>query len=232
MASEATTLNVQAREPEGSRANRRLRRDGRVPAVIYGGDRDPLHVSVDAREFRHALLSSGAVLSLSLDGATTPAMVKDLQRHPVRGEAWHVDFLRVDLTQTIQSMLVLELVGAEHAPGHTQGGVLEQQARELSIEALPGDIPEAITHDVSGMELGDTLTLADISAPDGVKFLDEADTVIASMNMPRLQVESETDEVETETQVVGEGKAAAEAEAETPAEADAADGGDSGSSDE
>lgn len=231
MATEATTLNVQARDSQSSRANRRLRREGRVPAVIYGGDGEPLHVSVDAREFRHAILAAGAVLDLALDGQSTPAMVKEMQRHPVRGEAWHIDFLRVDLTKTIQSMLTLELTGAEDAPGHTAGGVLEQQARELNIEALPGDIPEAITHDVSALELGATVTLADLQAPKGVVFLDDPETVIASMNLPKLEVEPEGEEVETETEVVGEGEAAAEGEADA-AEGDAAESGDSDSSDE
>jgi large subunit ribosomal protein L25 len=216
MATDATTLNVQARDPEGSRANRRLRREGRVPAVIYGGGGDILHVSVDAREFRHAVLAAGAVLTLTMDGQTTSAMVKDAQRHPVRGEAMHVDFLRVDLTQTIQSTAVIELVGAEDAPGHTQGGVLEQQLRDINIEALPGDIPESITVDVSGLELGATVTVADVTAPKGVEILDDAETVVASMTLPRLEVETE-EGVETETEVVGEG----EGEALAPADADA-----------
>lgn len=218
MASEATTLNVQAREPEGSRANRRLRRTGRVPAVVYGGGEEPQHVSVDARELRHALMARGAVLELAVDGgAKTAAMVKDQQRDPIRGDAWHIDFLRVDLKQAIQTTAILELVGADDAPGTTAGGVLEQQLREINVEALPGDIPETITHDVSELEINATVHVSDVTAPKGVTILDDPETVVASITLPRLELEPETDEVETETEVVGEG----EAEAFAPADADA-----------
>src|SRR5215213_2737777 len=157
MAKDTTTLEVVARATEGSRANRRLRRSGRVPAVIYGGGADCLPISVDARELRHALHAAGAVIELSLDGETTNAVLKDAQTDPVRGDTWHIDFLRVRMDVAIQSTVTLELTGVEDAPGHSEGGVLEQQLRELQIEALPGDIPENITHDVSAMELNDTL---------------------------------------------------------------------------
>jgi large subunit ribosomal protein L25 len=147
MANEKTRLNATAREIEGSRSNRRLRRAGRVPAVLYGGDGEPVHFSVDARELRHALHASGAVIELALDGDTATAVVKDQQRDPVRGDALHLDFVRVRMDQAIQAVVTLELVGADEAPGTSEGGVLEQQTRELNVEALPGDIPEAIQHD-------------------------------------------------------------------------------------
>ena len=203
MASDATTLNVQTREPEGSRANRRLRRSGRVPAVLYGGDSGPQHISVDARELRHALQAKGAVLELAVDGDKTPAMVKDQQRDPIRGDAWHIDFLRVDLKQAIQTTAMLELTGVEDAPGTSEGGVLEQQLREIHVEALPGDVPEVITHDVSALEAGATLHVSEITAPDGVTILDDPEAVVASITLPRLELESDT-EVETETALVGE----------------------------
>ncbi|HEV2061772.1 MAG TPA: 50S ribosomal protein L25 [Solirubrobacteraceae bacterium] len=214
MAKEATTLQVERREIEGSRANRRLRRTGRVPAVIYGGGSDSLPISVDARELRHALHAAGAVIELSLDGETTNAVLKDAQTDPVRGDTWHVDFLRVRMDVAIQSAVTLELTGVDDAPGHTEGGVLEQQLRELQIEALPGDIPESVVHDVSGMQLNDTLHVSDLSAPDGLTILDDPETVVASLTLPRLEVEEP--DVETETEVVGEGEG----------EAFAADGSD------
>ena len=204
MAKDATTLEVTRREIEGSRANRRLRRSGRVPAVIYGGGEDCLPVSVDARELSHALRASGAVIELSLDGATTNAVLKDSQWDPVRGDAWHVDFLRVRMDVAIQAAVTLELTGTDEAPGHTEGGVLEQQLREVQIEALPGDIPEAITYDASAMELNDTLHVSDLTAPNGVTILDDPESVVASLTLPRLEVEEP--EVETETEVVGEGE--------------------------
>jgi large subunit ribosomal protein L25 len=204
MAKDATTLEVTLREIEGSRANRRLRRSGRVPAVIYGGGDDCLPISVDARELSHALRAAGAVIELSLEGKSTNAVLKDSQHDPVRGDTWHVDFLRVRMDVAIQTTVTLELTGAEEAPGHTEGGVLEQQLRELQIEALPGDIPENITYDVSGMELNDTVHVSDLAAPDKVTILDDPESVVASMNLPRLEVEEP--EVETETEVVGEGE--------------------------
>jgi large subunit ribosomal protein L25 len=216
MAKDATTLEVTRREVEGSRANRRLRRAGRVPAVVYGGGEDCLPISVDARELRHALHASGAVIELSLDGETTNAVLKDSQHDPVRGDTWHVDFLRVRMDVAIQSTVTLELTGADEAPGHTEGGVLEQQLRELNIEALPGDIPESVTYDASGMQLNDTLHVSDLTAPDGVTILDDPEAVVASLTLPRLEVEEP--EVETETEVVGEGEG----------EAFAAEGADAG----
>ncbi|MDQ4125160.1 MAG: 50S ribosomal protein L25 [Actinomycetota bacterium] len=204
MANGSTTLNVTARETEGSRANRRLRREGRVPAVIYGGGADPLPISVDARELRHALHASGAVIELSLEGETTNAVLKDAQWDPVRGDTWHVDFLRVRMDVAIQATVTLELTGVDDAPGASEGGVLEQQLRELTIEALPGDIPERVTHDVSGLELNGTVHVSDLTAPDGVTILDDPELVVASITLPRLEVETEG--VETETEVVGEGE--------------------------
>jgi len=204
MANESTTLTVTAREIEGSRANRRMRRAGRIPAVIYGGGDDPLPVSVDARELRHALHASGAVIELSLDGKTTNAVLKDAQWDPVRGDTWHVDFLRVRMDVAIQSIVTLELTGVDDAPGHTEGGVLEQQLRELNIEALPGDIPESIEHDVSGLELNESVHVSDLTAPEGVTILDDPELVVASISIPRLEVEEPG--VETETEVIGEGE--------------------------
>src|SRR3954462_7284880 len=179
---ESTKLSLNARDPEGSRSARRLRRTGEVPGVIYGGDGEPSHFSVDARILRNTLARSGAILDITIDdGKTAPVIVKDLQRHPVRGEIMHVDFVRVNMSETIQTTVVLELTGADDAPGVAEGGVLSQETREVNIEALPGDIPDAIIHDVSGMEMNATLTLAAVTPPSGVTLLDDPDeTVIAS----------------------------------------------------
>jgi large subunit ribosomal protein L25 len=220
---DTTALKVSAREPGGSRSARRLRREGNVLGVVYGGGEDPVSFQVPARELRHVLQSAGAVLDLSIEGAqASPVVVKDLVRHPITGETVHLDLLRVRLDVKIQATVVLELTGAEDAPGIKDGGVLEQITRELTIEALPTDIPDSLTHDVSAMEINDTLTLEALTPPSTVTFADDPETVIATLTPPRLQLETE-EEIEAETEVVGEGKEAAEGEAE---EGEAAEGGE------
>ena len=122
-----------------------------MPGIVYGGGEDPIPFQVDARELRHALQHAGAVLELSIDGAgSTPVVVKELTRHPVTGDTTHIDVLRVRLDYGDAATVVLDLVGADDSPGVKEGGVLEQVTRELTIEALPADIPDAIHHDVSG----------------------------------------------------------------------------------
>jgi large subunit ribosomal protein L25 len=223
MADDTTTLTVSPRTVEGSRANRRLRRTGHVPGVVYGGEGDPIAFQVDARTLRHALAHGGAVISLTVEGeGETPVVLKDQQRHPVTGDTMHVDLLRVDLRQRIHATVVLELTGVDDAPGVKAGGVLEQVTRELNIEALPNEIPDSIVHDVSAAEIGDTITLDVVTVPAGVTLLDDvAETVIVTVTPPRLSVEP-SEELETETEVVGEGGA----ESEAAAEGDSSDGGE------
>jgi large subunit ribosomal protein L25 len=223
---ESTKLSLTVRAPEGSRTARRLRRQGEVPGVIYGGDAEPLHFAVDARILRNTLARSGAILDVSLDGGkAAPVLVKDLQRHPVRGEIVHVDFLRVNMNQAIHTTVVLELTGADAAPGVIEGGVLSQDTREINIEALPGDIPDTIVHDVSDMQINDTLTLSAVKVPDGVTLLDDLEeTVIATITPPTL--EQDADEIETETRVVGEAGAQAEGDTADEAAQSPADSGD------
>jgi len=213
---DSTKLSLNARDPEGSRSARRLRRAGEVPGVIYGGDGEPSHFSVDARILRNTLAHSGAILDVTVGGGkAAPVLVKDLQRHPVRGDIVHVDFLRVNMNEAIQTTVVVELVGADKAPGIVEGGVLAQEVREVNVEALPGDIPDVIQHDVSGMEINEVLTLGSITPPEGVKFIDDPEEVIASITPPTAEPVEE--EIETETELVGEG--AAQAEGDTAEEA-------------
>lgn len=172
--------------------------------MVYGGGEEPLSFQVDARELRQALAHGGAVINLTLDGKDTSVVLKDHQRHPVTGVTMHVDLLRVDLTQKIHAVVVLELTGVEDAPGVKSGGVLEQVTRELNIEALPTEIPDTIVHDVSAAEIGDTIALSAVTIPTGVELLDDPETIVVTVTPPRLSVEP-TDEIETETEVVGEG---------------------------
>ena len=229
--SKTTKLAATSREAHGSRAVRRLRRAGRVPGVVYGGGDGPASFDVDERELRHALAAQGAVLDLAIDGgAASPVVLKDAQRDPVRGQTLHVDLVRVRLDRPIHATVALELTGVEDAPGVKEGGVLEQITRELNVEALPTAIPESITHDVSAMEINETLVLAAIVAPPEVKLLDDPEeTLIATLAPPRLQVEEEA-AIEEETELVGEGgePVAATGEEGEAAAGEAAEGGESG----
>jgi ribosomal protein bL25 (Ctc-form) len=143
---QGTALSVEQREAQGSRAARRLRRSGKVPGVVYGGGEDPIAFAVDSRLLRQTLAHAGAVIDLSFDGSGgTPVVLKELVRHPVTGETIHVDLLRVRLDQAIHTTVTVELTGADDSPGVKEGGVLEQVTREVNIEALPTDIPDAIS---------------------------------------------------------------------------------------
>ena len=223
-----TTLDLTSRAAEGSRSARRLRRTGQVPGILYGGGGEPQLFAVDARILRNTLAHSGAILEVAIDGGDrSPVLVKDLQRHPVRGEAVHVDLLRVDMKVAIQTTVTLELLRADEAPGVVEGGVLSQGVVELNIEALPGDIPDSLQFDASGLEMNETATLAQLTAPEGVTLLDDPDeTVLATITPPTQEPVEE--EIETETELVGEGEAAeGEAEGDTSEEAEAASGSDS-----
>jgi large subunit ribosomal protein L25 len=222
MASQTTRLNAALRTAEGSRAARRLRRQGRVPGVLYGGTGEPVPFDVDARELRHALHARGAVLEVAVGDETTPAVLKDAHRHPVRSETMHIDLVRVRLDVAIQAMVTLELTGVEDAPGVKEGGVLEQPVRELNVEALPTDLPESIIFDASNLAIAATVTLAEVTAPPKVKILDDPETVVATIVAPRLEVESD-EEIETETALVGEEGAEAAPAAEASEDAAPAD---------
>jgi large subunit ribosomal protein L25 len=202
--SDRPTLAVEERPEHGSRSSRRLRRAGYVPGVVYGAGVEPLPFKVGARDLRIALQDASAVLDLQIaSGAVRPVIVKEEQRHPVRDEVMHVDLLQVRLDEAIHSTVPVELEGADDAPGVIEGGVLEHVTRELNIEALPTNIPERVTVDVSAMQAAETLGLSAVSAPSGVTFLDDPEeTIIATITVP-TQVEL-PEEVEEETAVVGE----------------------------
>jgi large subunit ribosomal protein L25 len=225
---ETSSLTVQPREPEGSRAARRLRRAGGVPGVLYGGTEEPLSFQVDARVLRNTLAHSHAVIELGIEGgSSSPVVIKEISRHPVSGEIVHIDLLRVRMDTKIQATVLVNLEGADVAPGVKEGGVLEQVSREVTIEALPGDIPDSIKHDVSGLESGGTLYLSELTPPRGVVFVDDPETVIASITATRLQLEDEN-EIEQETELVGEGAAEGEAEAEGEAAGEGESGAEAG----
>jgi large subunit ribosomal protein L25 len=234
MAGERTKLTVVAREHVGSRESRRLRRQGLVPGVLYGRS-DPIAISIPERELRRALSGAGglhALLDVEIEGAdkSHASILKEYQVDPVRGGVTHVDLQEVRLDRPIQASVTLQLLGGEDAPGVREGGVLSQPLRELTIQALPLEVPEHIDVDVSGMEIGGTLRVADVTVPDGVTVLDDPETVVATVTAPTRVVEPEEELVEGEEEAAEgeapEGEAAEGAEAAADSAEDAA--GDQG----
>ncbi len=237
MASTRETLKVAERSDFGSRTARRLRRDGLLLGVVYSGGNEARAFQVSEREARVVIDRGGALLDVEFDGGTSvPVVVKDQQRHPVRDQLMHIDLLEVDLKQAIQSEVELVLVGVEDAPGvKNDGGVLDHVTREITVEALPTDIPESIEVDVSEMEIGDTIQLASITAPEGVEFylgedIDAEEVTIATLSPPRVE-EAEPD-LEEETEVIGEEGEGASGEGDGEGADSSDDSGDGDSSSE
>ncbi|HEX5927864.1 MAG TPA: 50S ribosomal protein L25 [Solirubrobacterales bacterium] len=225
MASSRSTLKVAPREEFGSRTSRRLRSQGLVPGVVYAGGSEATAFQVAERDVRSIIAEGAALFDLEIDGGkAVPVVVKEQQMHPVRGSLQHIDLQAVKLDEKIQAEVAIELEGGETAPGVKGGGVLEHVTREVTVEALPTEIPDLLIADVSAMEINDTLQLATIAAPDGVTFVaeDPEEVTIVTISPPRVEEEPEP-EVEEETELVGEGD-------EGDGEAAEGDGGDSGDS--
>jgi large subunit ribosomal protein L25 len=200
MAGERIKLEVSTRERTGSREARRLRRGGLIPGVLYGNGRKPHAICVPERDLRKALTGDSgmhAILDVVVEGQKTahPSILKDYQQDPLRGKLVHVDLQEVRLDQAITATVTVQLVGAEDAPGVREGGALSQVAREVNVEALPLEVPDHLELDVSGMAMGDTLRVADLIELEGVKFLDDPETVLATLTMP-TRVEEPEEEVE------------------------------------
>jgi large subunit ribosomal protein L25 len=230
-AAQRPQLAVEERPEQGSRNARRLRKSGFVPGIVYGGGSGECRpFKVDARELRHALHGGSAVIDLKIGSSSAiPVMVKDQQLHPVRSDVMHLDLIQVNLREKVHAPVLVELVNGDDAPGVKGGGVLEQVTRELNVEALPTDIPDHITVDVSHLEAAATMHLSEVTAPEGVDFLDDPEeTIIATITIPAE--EPEEPEIEEETGLVGEGEAAEGGEAAAEAEGATGDeaSGDSG----
>jgi large subunit ribosomal protein L25 len=218
------SLDVQERPERGTRAVKRLRREGFVPGVVYGGkEGECTSFKVNSLDLRHVLVGGQALIDLKVDGKTRPVIVKDQQQHPVRDELLHIDFLEVRLDEKIQTVVSVHLEGADEAPGIKEGGVLEHITHQLNILALPTDIPDTIHVDVSGLEIAATMHLSDVAAPEGVEFLDDLEeTIIATVVVP---TEVEEPEIATETELIGEeGEAVEGAPAEEGAQAPEGEG--------
>src|SRR4051812_6320577 len=231
MATNRPTIDVTAREQFGSRVSRRLRKSGQIPGVVYGSpDGSCVSFAADARELRRILVGAGALIDLKVGGETRPVILKDVQLHPVRNDLMHVDFVQVRLDEKIQTIVSLHAEGGEEAPGVKEGGVLELPTHQLNIEALPTAIPDAITVDVSGLGMTETMHLSALTPPDGVTFLDDPDeTIIATIVIPTE--EPAEPELEEEAGRVGD-EAEAEAGADGATGDEAAQAGQAAAEDE
>jgi large subunit ribosomal protein L25 len=234
MAGERTKLTVSKRERLGSPETRRLRRQGFVPGVLYGRG-DPVAICVEERELRRALTGAGglhSILDVQIDGTgkSHASILKDYQVDKVRGFVTHVDLQEVRLDQPITATVTVQLIGGDEAPGVREGGVLSQPLREIQVEALPLEVPEHIDLDVSHMEVGGTLRIADVSVGEGVTLLDDPETVVATVTAPTREVAPE-ETLEGEEAEALEGEAEGETPeggAEAPAEPEADAAGDQG----
>jgi large subunit ribosomal protein L25 len=228
MAGERIRLEVQEREQRGSRDSRRLRKNGLIPGVLYGRGNAPHAICVPERELRRVLTGGHglhAILDVVLGGqkSTHSSILKDYQLDPIRGKIEHFDLQEVRLDQAIQTEVVVELVG--ESAGTKAGGVLSQVTREIRVEALPLEVPDRIELDVSAMEIGDTLRLSDLPAREAVVFLDDPETVLATVTVPTKVEEPEPEELEEGELAEGEvpeGEEAPEGAGEAPAEGEAA----------
>jgi large subunit ribosomal protein L25 len=218
------TLTAEPRTVAGSRPAGRLRRAGKVPAVMYGLDTETANVTVPSRELNHILAGeSGAntLITLKLDGEEHLALARQIQRHPTRGDLLHVDFIRVRRDVAVAAEIPVHLVGEPE--GVRDGGILEQLVFTLSIEAKPEDIPPGVEADVSALNIGDQLRIEDLLLPPGVAVQQEPDELVVQVIVPRVVEEPEAEEAAEGEEIEGEAPEGEEGEA-----APAAEGGEGG----
>jgi large subunit ribosomal protein L25 len=232
MAGERIKLDVKPRETGGSADSRRLRADGLVPGVLYGAGEQAHPFAVEERELRRVLTGEHglhAILDVVFDGQKTAhhAVLKEYQVDPVRPRLLHIDLHEVRLDQVIQSQVAVEPTG--ESSGVKEGGVLTLVLRDINVEALPMEVPDRLELDISAMTIGDSLRVADIVAPEGVKLLDDPDAVVVTVTPPTKVEEPEEveEELEGEEGVEAEGEAAPEAEGEPEGESAGEEPGES-----
>src|SRR5262245_15792130 len=179
-------LTANPRTEHGSRPAGRLRRQGLVPAVVYGLGTDTVSVTVSAHELQR-ILSSGTgantVITLQLDGGTQLALARQIQRNPVKGTFVHVDFVRIRADQTVTAEVPLHLEG--EAEGVKNGGLLEQNLFAIPVEALPANLPPSIVFDVSALDIGDQVHVSDLTVPAGVTMTVDAEGLVVQVVQPR-----------------------------------------------
>ena len=231
-------LQAQERQERGKNAARRLRAAGMTPAVLYGegneaGGSTALAIPTRIVDYTLHHFGDNALYNIAIDGDTSTARVVDAQRDPVSGLLVHVDFAPVNMTELIEVTVPLQVLG--HAPGVEEGGVLQQVAYEIQVESLPGDIPQEITLDVSGLGMNENLTLGDLTLPEGVTLLSEPEEVAVTVTAPTEISEEEMEaagivEEPTDEEEAAEVEEAAEGE-EAPEEDAAEEGEDAAEQD-
>lgn len=199
------TLTAEARDGRGKSEGRRLRRAGRVPAIAYGAELDATPVSVDALELYHALRTDAglnALIRLEVAGNTHLTLARQLQRHPVRREIMHVDFVVVDRARKVTVDVPIHLTG--EARGTDEGGVVDQVRFDVPVEVLPLEVPDSLELDISDMGVGDVKRLGDLDLPEGVELLDDPDYAVVSVYIPQAEVpETEVEEGEALEEALG-----------------------------
>jgi large subunit ribosomal protein L25 len=211
-------LTALQRTEFGNGPARRLRRQGLVPGVVYQPGRPSLALSLPDRDLRKALQEgrTGVIDLVIGDDAPRPVLVKDWQLDAIRGDVMHVDFQEVDLTQEIEAPVPVTVVG--NSVGVRDGGVLDQPLREVVVSALPDALPDHLAADVTELAIGDSMTVADLSAPEGVVIVTDPETVVASVVAPSAVVVEEPEELEEGVEGVEPAAPPAEGEGETPDE--------------
>lgn len=200
--SEIYELTAEARSHSGKGSSRRLRRlENKVPAIIYGGDKNPAMIVLDHNSLTKALENEGFyshILTLEVAGKKEKVVLKDLHRHPSRPKILHADFLRVNPNTKITMQVPLHFKGGDDAPGvDKEGGVISHLMNEIEIRCLPGDLPEFIEVDLSKLSLGDAVHLSDLKLPKGIEITallhgSEADQAVANIHKPTIIEEPET----------------------------------------
>ena len=189
-------LKAIARESVGSAESKRLRKDGNIPAVVYGMGMDPLSVAINAREFRNALKTeagTNVIINLEVGSDKFTALAREIQKHPYRDEYLHIDLIQIDLTQTVEADVQIDFVGIPVGVKE-EGGLVQTINSSISISALPTNIPTSIELDISALNVGDNLTATDVNLPEGVELANEDDeSLLVTITLPRAAVEEEED---------------------------------------
>lgn len=202
---DTTVLTVYPRDVIG-KANRRLQKADRIPAVLYGLGREALPLAVVRHDFELLMShhASGSMLvEIQIEGEknVVNAMIREMQIGPIKGDIMHVDFFAVNMNEVVHATVSLHLVNDPE--GVKAGGVLTIDKHDLNVEAKPGDLPDSISVDVSALEIGDAVYVRDVTAPEGVTLLDDPDAVIASVTPPTVEVEETTEEDVLEPELIG-----------------------------